>query len=101
MKFVLVLALALAVSAAPQGDKDTQIVKSDYENPGDGSYKFNYALSDGTTRDESGNLKRVGDVDAQTAEGTISWTSPEGQVITLRFVADENGYQPQGDHLPK
>lgn len=28
-------------------------------------------------------------------QGSNSYTSPEGQVIQLQYVADENGYQPQ------
>lgn len=39
-----------------------------------------YVLSDGTNREESGSLKQVGEVQAQTAQGVITWTSPEGQV---------------------
>jgi len=100
MKVAVVLAMFIAVALArPQ--KDVQVVQLDNENGGDGNYRFNYALSDGTTRSESGSLKPVGDVQAQTSQGEISWTSPEGQVITLRYIADENGYQPIGDHLPK
>jgi len=101
MKFVVILALAAVVAARPQGDKDTQIVQLENDNAGDGNYNFNYALSDGTNRQEQGALKAVGDVQAQTSQGVISWTSPEGQQITLRFTADENGYQPVGDHIPK
>jgi len=100
MKVAIVFALCLvAVYGRPQ--QDIQIVNLENDNAGDGNYKFTYALSDGTNRQESGALKQIGDVQAQTQEGVISWTSPEGQLITLRFKADENGYQPIGDHLPK
>lgn len=34
------------------------------------------------------------------AQGQFHYTSPEGQVIQLSYIADENGFQPQGDHLP-
>ncbi|CAL8137602.1 unnamed protein product [Orchesella dallaii] len=79
MKVAIVFALFfVAVCARPQ--QDVQVVNLENENLGDGNYKFTYALSDGTNREESGALKQIGDVQAQTQEGVISWTSPEGQV---------------------
>lgn len=61
-------------------------------NP-DGSYNYAYALSDGQKVAEQG----TGGV---KADGSFSYVSPEGQNIQLNYVADENGFQPTGDHLP-
>lgn len=36
----------------------------------------------------------------KVAQGSFSYTSPEGQPIRLIYTADENGFVPQGDHLP-
>ncbi|XP_062137479.1 larval cuticle protein 1-like [Drosophila sulfurigaster albostrigata] len=33
-------------------------------------------------------------------QGSYGWISPEGQHIEIKFVADENGYQPTGDAIP-
>lgn len=33
--------------------------------------------------------------EAETITGTFSWTSPEGKLITVNYVADETGYHPQ------
>lgn len=38
--------------------------------------------------------------EAQVAQGQFAYTSPEGQRIQLTYIADENGFQPTGDHLP-
>lgn len=32
--------------------------------------------------------------------GQVQYTAPDGQVIRLVYTADENGFQPQGEHLP-
>lgn len=49
-----------------------------------------------------GYLKNAGveGAEAQVAEGSFSYSSPEGESISLTYIADENGFQPQGDHLP-
>ncbi|XP_013118815.1 pupal cuticle protein Edg-78E-like [Stomoxys calcitrans] len=59
----------------------------------DGSYNFSYQTSNGIDFSESG-------VGSSYASGSYSYTSPEGQNVALSYTADENGYQPRGDHLP-
>lgn len=34
------------------------------------------------------------------SQGDFSWVSPEGVHVLVKYVADENGYQPQSDLLP-
>lgn len=50
--------------------------------------------------DEAG--ARLEDVerDVLVQVGSYSYTAPDGQVITVKYIADENGFQPTGDHLP-
>ena len=53
--------------------------------------------------EESGVQKQVGATPEESgtaSRGSYSYTSPEGIVITVNWVADENGFQPTGDHLP-
>lgn len=46
-------------------------------------------------------MKNAGsDAEAQSVSGSFSYTGDDGQKITLTYTADENGFQPQGDHLP-
>lgn len=35
-----------------------------------------------------------------SANGEIRYTAADGTPIELTYVADENGFQPKGDHLP-
>lgn len=61
-----------------------------------------FETSDGTSRNEAGELMYIGTNDeAISVHGVVSWIAPNGEKFTLRYVADENGFQPEGDHLPK
>ncbi|KAJ8932921.1 hypothetical protein NQ314_014346 [Rhamnusium bicolor] len=65
-------------------------------NAGDGSYNYAYETADGIAAQEEGSLRN----DAQLAQGSFTYTSPEGEQISVQYTADENGFQPQGAHLP-
>lgn len=36
----------------------------------------------------------------ESVKGSYSYTDPDGNVITVEYTADENGFVPKGDHLP-
>lgn len=65
--------------------------------------KKRYETSDGTSRMEEGSLKNVDGLNdpALTVHGSVKWTAPDGKEYTLRYTADESGYHPEADHLPK
>ncbi|CAD7076733.1 unnamed protein product [Hermetia illucens] len=105
MKLTIVLAVALVgiVSAAPQGPttEPVPIIKQEQEVNFDGSYKWSYETGNGIAAEEQGYLKNPGtDTEAQVAQGQYSYTAPDGQLIRLTYLSDENGFQPQGDHIP-
>ena len=62
-----------------------------------------FESADGTKVSESGNQKQVGpkpeDI-GTVSKGSYSFTTPDGVVLTVNWVADENGFQATGDHLP-
>ncbi|XP_055642365.1 endocuticle structural glycoprotein ABD-4-like [Toxorhynchites rutilus septentrionalis] len=103
---VLLLATCIAATiAAPQRpDAEAEIISQDSNIDPDGSYQYSYETANGIRGQEQGTLKRASSPDTSDviiASGSVSYTAPDGQVITLNYVADdENGYQPQGDHLP-
>ncbi|EDW50680.1 larval cuticle protein 65Ab1 [Drosophila sechellia] len=98
MKFAIVLFALFAVAlAAPT---DVEILRQDSKVEAD-NYTYSFGTSDGTSKDEQGELKSIGpDAQAIVARGQFSYTGPDGVVYTVSYVADENGFQPQGSHLP-
>jgi len=102
MKF-LVLAIVLGVATArPQANKneDVVILRSEFEDKGDGTFSWASETSDGTKHEQSGFLKQIGDEQGISISGAYQYYAPEGQLISLKYLADENGFQPEGDHLP-
>ena len=58
-------------------------------------------LSNGIKQEAEGLLKNAGSEDeALVIKGSFSYVAADGQTYTVTYVADENGYQPQGAHLP-
>lgn len=59
----------------------------------DGSYTYSYISGDGSQQQARGFVKNLGqkEIEAQVVQGSYSYTSPEGQPITVTYVADENG----------
>lgn len=98
---VVVIALASCVAAAPAEDV-IPIVSQSQEGPNpDGSYKWSYESGNGIKAQEEGHLENAGqENEAMNAQGSFSYPSDDGQQISLTYVANEEGFQPQGAHLP-
>ncbi|EAA11695.3 endocuticle structural glycoprotein SgAbd-2-like [Anopheles arabiensis] len=105
---LLVASLAAAdqYHHAPEYDhapaKQIPIVHSESYSSHDGSYKFAYESGNGITAQEEGFVKNAGskDHEVQVAHGSYSYTDPHGVPVSLSYVADENGFQVQGSHVP-
>lgn len=91
---VTVLAtLACGALAASDEDKYAQITKYESNIDEFGNYKYDYATSNGINAGEQG-------VGGQSASGGFSYQSPEGEFVQVSYVANEDGFQPSGSHLP-
>ncbi|KAH8303992.1 hypothetical protein KR018_000228 [Drosophila ironensis] len=99
---VCALVFVSSISAAPLDDSQhATILRYENDNIGVDGYNFGYETSDGVSRQEQAELKNAGtDQEALSVRGSYSWVAPDGQTYTLHYIADENGFQPQGDHLP-
>lgn len=119
--------LVIALIATVAADKDATVLRQDAEVNPDGTYQYAYETSNGIVAEEQGTLKNLGEEQAQVgvqkghihhfenlrfipqsiyftydqvAQGQYSYTDPEGNRVSVQYIADENGFQPQGDHLP-
>ncbi|KAJ8732716.1 hypothetical protein PYW07_015315 [Mythimna separata] len=104
---VLILLGVVAVSlSAPQGpaDKVVAILSQEFDQQPDGSYRYSYEAENGIKAEEAGTLKKATGPDTSDviiAQGAFSYTAPDGTVINLNYVADdEGGFKPEGAHLP-
>lgn len=63
---------------------------------------FSYQTGDGQQAQAQGYLKNAGakDAEAEVAQGSFSYTAPDGTPIQVTWVADENGFRAEGAHLP-
>ncbi|XP_053684262.1 flexible cuticle protein 12-like [Sabethes cyaneus] len=104
MKTIIGLLVLLTVTfAAPIDDSQSaQILKYDSENIGIDGYRFEFETSDGTSRSEQAELRNAGtDAEAIVVRGSYSYVGPDGTQYVINYVADENGFQPEGAHIPK
>ncbi|XP_057666408.1 endocuticle structural glycoprotein ABD-4-like [Diorhabda carinulata] len=75
-----------------------RIVSQTQEGPNpDGSYAWSYDTDNGISARETGRPKSA---DILEAQGEFKFTALDGTPIQLIYVADENGFQAQGAHLP-
>ena len=77
------------------------IGQCNYEDSNCALILFRFETDDGEFRHEEGRVKNVGGENANEIIGEFSWTSPEGELVSFTYKADENGYQAQGSHLPQ
>merc|ERR1712083_283362 len=108
MKSMLLVALFVAVAAAyPQEltvEYKEPIAITKYGSVSDetGKYSYNFEGANGIKMSEEGEQKRIGNEPEEI--GTVSRGSysyeMDGVTYTVNWVADKNGFQPTGAHLP-
>nr|AYO46607.1 cuticular protein [Galeruca daurica] len=75
-----------------------RIVGQSQDGPNvDGSYSWGYETDNGISAKESGRPKAA---DVLEVQGEVGYTDQDGTPIQLIYVADENGFQAKGAHLP-
>ncbi|XP_069188699.1 larval cuticle protein LCP-22 [Procambarus clarkii] len=74
------------------------IIKDERVQEDDGTFTVYVEAGNGITQVVSG--APSGPDGAVVLSGEYSYTAPDGNPVNVKFVADENGYQPQSDLLP-
>ncbi|KAF0308932.1 Endocuticle structural glycoprotein SgAbd-3 [Amphibalanus amphitrite] len=82
-------------------DKEAKIANYQYNIEEDGSYDARYRTTNGIRAQEDGisypgSLPDTGNY-ARSGSYSYDW---EGVTYTVTWTADENGYHPEGAHLP-
>ncbi|XP_044751246.1 larval cuticle protein LCP-30-like [Coccinella septempunctata] len=77
-----------------------RIIKQTGDVSEDG-YNWEYETENGISAAESGKLANKGTQnEAMQASGFFTYTGPDNVIYTVTYRADENGFRPEGAHLP-
>ncbi|XP_017010666.2 larval cuticle protein 65Ag1-like [Drosophila takahashii] len=100
MKFLIVFVALFAVALAAPAAPEAQILRSE-SDVGPESFKYDWETSDGQAAQAAGQLKNIGsENEAISVTGSYRFVADDGVTYEVTYIADENGFQPQGAHLP-
>ncbi|XP_064093995.1 cuticle protein AMP1A-like isoform X2 [Macrobrachium nipponense] len=74
------------------------ILRDERVHEDDGRYNFDVEAENGIRASESGSPD--GPEGTIVSAGEYSYTAPDGTDVVVKYVANENGFQPQSDLLP-
>ncbi|CAG9560422.1 unnamed protein product [Danaus chrysippus] len=102
MKLIVLVCLVAAVAAAPPArvnydNNNVQILSYENDNIGLNRYKYGFSQSDGTKQEQQGEFRSDG---VYVVKGFYSWVGPNGYLYTVRYISDDNGYQPEMEEAP-
>lgn len=93
--------MAAALAAPQSSTEPIPILRQDSNINPDGSFQYSFESGNGIAAEANGALKNIGaEEPALEIQGQFQYPSNEGGLIQLTYVANENGYQPQGNILP-
>lgn len=88
------------VASGPSGD-GWKIIHLDNRMRPDG-YNYLFETENGINAEESGRIETTADGgEGLRSTGFYQYVGDDGQVYRVDYVADSNGFVPQGDHIPK
>ncbi|KAG7301220.1 hypothetical protein JYU34_014108 [Plutella xylostella] len=75
-------------------ERNAAILRQDMQNDGE-NFAYSFETENGIYAEESGVA-----TNGVEAQGAYSYTGDDGQVYSVRYTADQNGFVATGDHLP-
>ncbi|XP_066156869.1 endocuticle structural glycoprotein SgAbd-2-like [Euwallacea fornicatus] len=76
----------------PQSVSQIPILHMELNNDGGENYQFAYETGNKIQQQEAG--------DSTKRQGSYTYIAPDGQQISMTYVADSEGFRPQGSHMP-
>lgn len=101
IRIAIVLALiSLATSAPSKGE--VPLLENNYVRDDHGQYSYNFLTGNGVARTEQGSLvpNKEGTANVLVQRGGYRYYLPNGELVDMRYIADENGFRVEGTHLP-
>ncbi|XP_023017221.1 larval cuticle protein LCP-17 [Leptinotarsa decemlineata] len=101
LKLLVTIMAVIAAASAATIPSQFSTVRHFQELEPDGSYEYAYETDNGIYVQEEGKVRKINKDGVDLfVQGSFLYTSPEGQEINLKYTADENGFHPEGNHLP-
>ncbi|XP_072943008.1 uncharacterized protein [Epargyreus clarus] len=75
-------------------ERNAAILRQYNQNDGD-TFAYAFEAENGIYAEENGVA-----TNGVEAQGGYTYTGDDGQIYSIRYTADQNGFVPQGDHLP-
>ncbi|XP_071516026.1 cuticle protein AMP1A-like isoform X2 [Panulirus ornatus] len=98
LQVILAVLAAVAVAEYASHESDeVPILRDDRVHDEAGTYTYSVETGDGIYLSQSGSEGPEGTI---VKAGEYSYTAPDGTPVHVKFVANENGYQPESDLLP-
>ncbi|KAJ8921387.1 hypothetical protein NQ315_003003 [Exocentrus adspersus] len=86
----------------PQDYAKAKIIRNDFNLKDSGSFELNVDTSDGFHHDAYGYMENEGTKEASLViRGKYFYIGSDGVLYTVNYVADKNGFQPSGKHIPQ
>ncbi|KAH8274255.1 hypothetical protein KR026_001629 [Drosophila bipectinata] len=100
MKFLIVFVALFALAVAAPAGPEASIVRQE-SDVGPESFNYAWETSDGQAAKAEGHLNNPGsENEAISVQGSYRFVGDDGVTYEVTYIADENGFQPQGAHLP-
>ncbi|XP_068142895.1 larval cuticle protein 65Ag1-like [Drosophila tropicalis] len=101
MKFVIVFVALFALAYAAPAEQEPAVIVRQDSDVGPESFKYDWETSDGQAAEAQGTLNNAGSENESLAvKGSFKFVADDGVTYEVQYIADENGFQPQGAHLP-